>query len=390
MTSSAMRHTLRAAAMSDAQTVAVLLRQAGGLKVRSAAGWRWLFEDNPMHRRQDPPPEMGWVLERGGELYGYLGNIHLDYVFDGRALRAATCTSYYVREEARSESTRLMTAFFRQPRVELFMSTTANAASEPIYRLFKAEVPKDASFSRGYVWVADDRRVIEDVLARAPIPHAVTHGLAALAAPVSRLARSASGFAAGPRERAAAHAPLAFAPAELDERFDRFCETLAAAPGLRVRRNAAALRWYLSDPDAGGVPRVFAIPDERGELIGYAATALHRPAETAAAQLRILDLVVRPGDENAVAPLLEAVLAYARETGAGLVYCPPGGAALAAQLEKSRPYTHVHVHASHFVRAAKRGDTDAFIAPSVWQATGLDGDTPFCIEHEPTAPRRTR
>src|SRR5687768_10178779 len=93
------RHRLRPVTFDDVDAIAALLGEAR-FKARSHAGWRWLFEQIPAHRRRDPAPAMGWALERDGALQGYLGNVHLDYVLDGAPVRAATCTSYYVRPSA--------------------------------------------------------------------------------------------------------------------------------------------------------------------------------------------------------------------------------------------------------------------------------------------------
>jgi hypothetical protein len=378
---SAVRYTLRPATFADVAPVAALLREAK-FKARSEAGWRWLFHDNPAHRRQDPPPPMGWVLDRDGALDGYLGNVHLDYVLDGKPVRAATCTSYYVRPEARSESTRLMSAFFRQPGVELYLSTTANAQSDPIYRLYKAAVPEDASFAHGLVWIADDSAVLRDGLAALGVPRALARGTAAVVAPISRLTRALVGFAHAPRRDA--ESVVRLRPAEIDGRFDALWERVASAPGLRVRRDSESLRWYLSDPDAGGEPAIFALSDGQG-IAGYAAAARHRPPGASALQLRLLDVLVRPGAERAIPALLAAVVRHAREIGAGLVYSAPCGAALAAEFKRLRPYAHRHDYAAHFLRAAARGDTAQLTRAGVWQASALDGDTPFCIEHEAAA-----
>jgi hypothetical protein len=375
---STMRHTLRAATFDDVEPVAELLREVA-FKARSEAGWRWLFRDNPVHRRQDPPPQMGWVLEREGTLQGYLGNVHLEYVLDGKPLRAATCTSYYVRPGSRAESTRLMSVFFRQQGIDLFLSTTANALSEPIYRLFKAVVPEDPSFSRGLVWIADDRAALRDTLAQVGVPRGLASSLAEIASPASRLVRRVTGFATVPRHESY-EAVQMLGLHDLDERFDRLWDRLASASGLRVRRDAASLRWYFSDPDAGGVPVLFTVTDGEG-LVGYAAAARHRPPGVKSTQMRILDMVVRPGGERAVPPLLRAVLAHARESGVGLVYSAPCGGVLAEQLGALHPYSHRHAYAAHFLRAAPRTATASLTAPGIWHATALDGDTPFCIEH---------
>lgn len=373
---SAARHQLRAATLADVEPVAALVREAG-FKPRSEAGWRWLFQDNPNHRRDDPPPAIGWVLERGGAVDGYLGNVPLAYVLDGRPVRVATCTSYYVRPSARAESTRLMSAFFRQPGVEIHLTTTANALSGPIYRLFKAAVPEDDSFVEQLVWVADDRAALRDMMVRRSVPPSMAVGLAALASPASRLVRRLSGFAHPPRGTGEA-AVLTLRPGEVDSRWDDLWSRVATAPGLRVQRDAAALRWYLSDPDAGSDAIVFAIGDEQG-LVGYTAVGRHIPYG-GAPQLRLLDLMVRPGGDHAVAPLLRRVLAHGREVGVGFVHSESCGAALAAQLKPMRPHRLRHAHPTHFVKASGHGETAKLASRGIWQATGLDGDTPFCIE----------
>lgn len=372
------RHTLRPATLADVEPVAVLLREVA-FKPRSEAGWRWLFRDNPAVRRQDPAPEMGWVLERDGEINGYVGNVHLDYVLDGEPLRVATDNSYYVRPAARAESARLMSAFFRQPGVDLFLNTTANEASGAVYVLFKASVPDDASFSEGLLWVADDRIALRDAIAKHGIAKPFADGLAALGAPFSKMVRAVARFATPPPETAAAPV-LKLRPDELDARFDRLWERTAAAPGLKVRRDARALRWYLSDPDVGGNPTVFATADDKG-LTGYAAVAQHRPPGTVTTQLRILDFVLRPSVERVALTLLARVLAHAREVKAGVVYCPPSGPALWRELKRLRPYIHRHTATSHLLRAARGVETAELARPGVWQATPLDGDTPFCIEN---------
>ena len=56
------------------------------------------------------------------------------------------------------------------------------------------------------------------------------------------------------------------------------------------------------------------------------------------------------------------------------------GAALAAQLKRLRPYVLRHARTSHLLRAARPAETAELARAGVWQATALDGDTPFCIE----------
>lgn len=372
---------LRPVRLEDADAINGLMREAR-FKTRSLPGWRWLFFENPA--RCDARVPAGWVLERDGELAGYLGNIPLACVFDGRPLSAATCNSYYVRPDARGDSARLMSAFFRQANVELFCSTTANAASVAVYRLFKAAVPEDESFREELAWIADDAAVLRSLMEKRGVPQGLSAALAGACAAPSGLVRRALRYAEPGRS-----APFDVREVradEIDERFDTLWSELARTPGLRVKRDARALRWYLADPDAVTPPVLFAAFDE-STLIGYAIAAPSWPAEARAPELVIADVLVRPGGERALGALVRATVAHARRRGIGWVYARSFGEALTSALKTLRPLVRRKAEPTHYVRAARRGETASFTAPGVWHATTLDGDSPFCFEYPAAEPR---
>ena len=370
------RYAVRPATFADVEAVAVLQRESEA-KVRSEAGWRWLFRDNPVLRHRDPASPSGWVLEREGAVHGYLGSVAVDYVLDGRPLRAAASTGYFVREAVHPEAVRLMRTFLRQPHLDLFVTTTACEADAAVYRLFKAAVPRDASFGEGLVWIAKDRVVLEEALAGAGASSAAAQLLAAAGAPVVRSARYVSGIATAPRSRAKLEMML-LAPSDFDARFDWLCAQLAQAKGLRVRRNPELLRWYFSDPDGAHAPVIFAAM-KGDRVVAYAAGALHRPPSPPITHLRLLDLVAAPGEDDALVPLIHSALDHAQTAEAGLVYCPPCGARLASQLQALRPYVRRRDFPVHFLRTAAGIDAERLADPGVWHATGLDGDSPFCL-----------
>jgi hypothetical protein len=164
----------------------------------------------------------------------------------------------------------------------------------------------------------------------------------------------------------------------VDDRYDELGAVLSGQPGLRLRRDAATLRWMLSDPDAPP-PAVLEV-EQDGALQGWAVCATHHPSDGRGRQLRLLDLVVRPGREELLPALLRAAADHARRIGAGLLYAPPCGASLAQTLSSLGAHPHPRTHRSHWLRARKKEETAGFAAAGTWQATGLDGDVPFCVE----------
>lgn len=370
----AARLRLREATAADAPAVGLLQRSVG-FKAHSAAGWRWLFQDNPARAGFSSPPPQGWVLEGEAGVVGYLGNIPQDYVRDGVPVRAATCSGYVVQEAARGDSLKLLQAWFKQPEVALFLSTTANAESEDLYRLCKSETPGDDSFRQGLVWVGADRAALREQLHQRQAW--LAGPLSWVGAPFARLARRASGKAHVPRHPLARRVRVRDRQA-VDDRYDELGAELSRQPGLRLRRDATTLRWMLSDPDAP--PPALLEVEQDGALQGWAVCATHHPSDGRARQLRLLDLVVRPGREDLLPALLRAAADHARRTGAGLLYAPPCGAALAQALTSLGAHPHPRSHHSHWLRARKKEETAGFAAPGTWQATGLDGDVPFCVE----------
>jgi hypothetical protein len=364
--------TLRAVEADDRDAVNALVRDHG-FKTRSAAGWRWLFGGPP----RAAPAVAGWVLEQEGELRGYLGNHVLAYVRGGQELVAATCSSLYVHPAARAASASLMRVWLRQPGVALFLSTTANEASRGVYELYGARSPAEPCFREGYIWAADEGDLLREGLERLGAPPGAARALGRTLGPV---ARGVGGVTRVTRPRATRFRGEVreVAPRDVGAAFDALARRLRATGALQVSRDAAALRWYLSDPDATAAPCVLGAFDAEG-LAAYTIGGRHCAPGRRVSELRVLDLAFRPDAADAVGPLLAGLVARAREVGAGLVYCPPCGPQLAPVLRAHRPYLHPLAHARHYLRAGDAAIQAELDRPGAWHATGLDGDSPFAL-----------
>lgn len=372
-----MAYEIRPAGFRDIDGVNELMVEAG-FKTRSPQGWDWLHRQRPGRAESSGELPIGWVLAWGEDLHGFLGNQPLDYAYKGVPIRAATSSSYYVRPEARRESVKLMSAFFRQPDIDLFMTTTANDESEPVYRMFKSKTPADECFSEGYVWMADDRAVLTQAVDRIGTGRGVLGPLAKSLSPAVRAVRRATRYATPPPTGGNV---MVLEPEEMHSDFDTIGKQLNATGALLINRNAAALRWYMADPDSGATPLLVAAFDDEG-LAGYGIGARHQPRREKLAHLRLLDLVVRPGAENMLGALVHRLVTEAEARALGAVYCPPTGAQLAPLLRKLRPHIRRHHEQAHYLRTADASLADEMVREGVWHATGLDGDTPFLIRND--------
>src|ERR1700694_4444339 len=83
-------------------------------------GWMHLWTNNPAYREIKDQFPMGWVLDNGeGAIAGYLGNIRLNYEFQGKKLLAATTRAWVVDTPYRTYSPLLLGTYFEQSNVDL-------------------------------------------------------------------------------------------------------------------------------------------------------------------------------------------------------------------------------------------------------------------------------
>src|SRR5579862_911724 len=112
--------TVRPAKLEDAQAIRRISQQNG--MDMDAEAWRARWEAYPFAGEfQDIP--IGWVLETAnGEVVGSLGGVHMLYELRGRRLKASIATAWAVSPDYRGQALKLMTAFYRQKGLDLWLN----------------------------------------------------------------------------------------------------------------------------------------------------------------------------------------------------------------------------------------------------------------------------
>ena len=363
-----MSPTVRPMATEDRAAVSALLAEAG-FKPRSTAGWDWLHTGNPHDR---PPSPRGWVIDQDGRIDGYLGNLIRMATWRGAPLTLGVSADWYVREAARTRSTALLRAFFKQKDVDVCVSTTANAASGPVYAMFKAGAPEHPCFQQARMWVVDDGPLVSLALQKAGLPALpVPGGL------VGRLRRRLGLLHPTGRRfdgDLTAHT-AADLPADLDPHF-RHVESDGR---LHSRRSTRVLRWLMSDPDGGDVPTLFVARNTAG-IQGTLLTIGHRAPEHPFGQRRVVDLTVTHSAYAlpTTSALLQAAVAHGRPLGAAVLYAPACGPRVSALLASHGGHPVAREAPAHYARAKKRRTLPDLL--DSWEATGLSGDSPLCLQ----------
>ena len=150
----------------DDHAQVVALEQRYDLESKPFEEWKSLWTANPAFRRMEEPCEIGWVLEdEFGRVLGYLGNIPLEYEFQGRRILAATTRAWVIDSQYRSLSVLLLNRFFAQPRTELFVNTTVNAAASAAYSIFRALRVPSGKWDQSSFWITNYRGFAKSLLA---------------------------------------------------------------------------------------------------------------------------------------------------------------------------------------------------------------------------------
>lgn len=155
---------LRQARFEDHAQIAALAARFE-LHVEDYSGWTHLWSDNPAYREIKDTFPMGWVLENDeGAIAGYLGNVPMNYEFEGKSLLAATTRAWVVDTPYRSYSPLLLGTYFQQPNVDLFLSTTVNARSAAAYQIFEGIPVPRGSWDRTLFWITHYQGFMESFL----------------------------------------------------------------------------------------------------------------------------------------------------------------------------------------------------------------------------------
>lgn len=173
--------------------------------------------------------------------------------------------------------------------------------------------------------------------------------------------------------------------ADADARFDAFCAALMAEGRLTARRDAASLRWRMSDPDRTRDPFLLAWIED-GDVAGYALAQVAKTDQVTAPDLEIIDLVaLKHCADLALPELVAALVRNAPRLGVARVrlsvVTPDMERRLSGVASMHRLRRHAHGH----IRFGEAG----LALASRWRLTPYDGDYGFCLRAPPVpfAPR---
>lgn len=363
-----MKHVIRPIRMEDAAAVGRLLNWAW-FAPRSEAGWRWLCR-TPRSREARAHP-VAWVAERpDGGVGGVLGLFAQDYSVDGTSTVGVTGHTLVVDPGLRGAGTALLRRYADTSNVFASFHFNANALSAPLYQRFGfSGWPPNQSDLR-LVWPVDPLAILAE--------RAVKLRLGARRPTEERFLRER--LFTPSLERLAPGVQQVFA-ADVDARFDALWGAVVAEGRLTARRDAAALRWRMSDPDRTLDPILLAWIED-GHIAGYLLAQIAKTDQITAPDLEIVDLVaLEHCAGHAMNALVGTLVRNAPRLGVARVRLSVVTPELEQRLASVPGMHRVRRHSHGHIRFG----ADGLAKASRWRLTPYDGDYGFCLRSPPVA-----
>jgi hypothetical protein len=342
------------------------------LHTESYSGWTHLWTNNPAYREIKDKFPMGWVLENGeGAISGYLGNIPLDYEFEGKKLLAATTRAWVVDTPYRTYSP-LLATYFQQPNVDLFLSTTVNAQSAPVYGTFQGIRVPVGAWDRALFWITHYQGFVESFLRKRG---------GALAKPLS-YPFSLGVFLRDQLKKSRFHgngtAMKVLVCASFDGRFEAFWAALRKKKCnlLLAVRSREVLEWHFKFPLLQNAAWIYIVEGESG-LAAYSVFLRHDYPQIGLTRVRLADFQCLQQERapELLAGMLQSAMDRCRQESIHMLEVVGLATGLEKSLQRASPHWRALSSWLYFYRTNNPSLAEKLQTAAVWEPSLFDGDS---------------
>jgi hypothetical protein len=364
--------SVRAASFSDFECIRAM-NQRLGQGPDSLENWHRLWRENPALATRNRDGVIGWVLEDSDRIVGFLGSVPLLYEYGEKSLVAAATCRFAVEPAYRALSHLLITSFFRQKDVDIFLNTTATVAAGRIMIALKAHPVPQADFDTVLYWVLNPSRFVTAVFKRMQL----NPGIAASGGVIASFALRTDIALRGrsPRKRSAHISTNEVDLQEMGEEFEPFwLRKKRESDRLFAARTRAILHWHFLAPKSKRRVRVLACFVKR-ELKGY--LVLRHETESADGLKRtiVADLLALEDDEQVIGQLMAAAYGSARNVGSDVLEVMGFPKNVRRIFLKWKPYARRYPGWPFFYKVRDRILQEKLQEEDAWYACPYDGDS---------------
>jgi hypothetical protein len=357
---------------SDFEAVAKLQERSGWSK-DSVENWERLWRTNPAIAASKSPLSMGWVLESGGRIVGYSGSVPLLYHYGDRVLLVAAGTGLMVDPAYRFRSAGLLSSFFRQENIELFLITTAIESVGKMSKLLKAETLPQQDYDTTLFWVLNSSQFAKVVVKKFGMAGNVGNLVALMG---SLAVRTEMMLLSRGLKRISSNFQITEIQVhQIGNDFDDLWRRkLTEKPCLLADRSQASLRWHLTIPGCPGETSILCCHRE-GRLAGYAVVKNLTDEKTGLCRCTLIDLLVEADDSSVTESLLAAAYTKARTSGSHVFEVLGFPRKVREILARWKPYSRQYP-ACPFLFKTNDAVLHAILEQEdAWYACPFDGDT---------------
>ncbi|MFI4941988.1 MAG: hypothetical protein ACHP85_01925 [Burkholderiales bacterium] len=350
---------------ADYAGVSAVLRRTR-MTQRPYAEWESIWAGAPFAAKFADVP-IGWVLENAAkEVVGTLSNVHSEYWYGGRPLRAAIAASWAVDGDYRSHALALKSKFFSQRNVDVLLNGSASQRTAQLLPAFKATPVPHASYDEVLFWITGYHGFARSALRKTGRPWmlAVSPLLGAAWWTLDSVTRAPW----------AVREPEVTERRSFDEAFDRFWAKLSMHPNrLLALRSREALEWRLKHALAQDRARILVL-ERNSEIDGYLLLLRSDSEAHGLRRYLVADLQVIDETGRSTHALLVAGLRLARREGLHMLEMTGFNAQKRQWALRLSPYVRKLGWSRFYVKVCRPELREPLAAIEAWDASPFDSD----------------
>jgi len=348
---------VREAAFDDYEQISALARRYK-LEVKSLDDWVHLWKECPLG---DAGP-IGWVLETADKsIAGFLGNISLNYYFDGRCLKAFATHLWVVEQTARSQSLLLLNKFLRQS-ADLLLNTTANFEAQKIFDAYRIARVPTCDYDVVLFWITEPYGFAKSVLKKKRVP-------------MARVLCIPFGLLSSFKRPAPTNDQKVTEQRDFGPEFDLFWEELARqSKRLLGNRGTRWLKWHFKNAIAENKLWIFTCRNQ-GKLQSYALFLRHDTPELDLTRVRLVDYQSLDESSSSLGSMIDLAICKCREAGIHMLESIGFDQKKRAILESKHPLRRKLPSWTFFFKANEASLMSELTQAANWDPCLYDGDS---------------